>query len=654
MKLSRTFKKLPLAALVLSTLAVSAQAAESWVATSTHAFSPATAQSLTAQAAVHGVAMAATDKMQIAVSLQMRNQKDLDGLTNDIMSGKSRAYLTKAQFMASHAPSAAQVKAVTDHLAKNGFTNIQVAENNLIVTADGTASGVKSAFNTEVHHYTVAGRDAHANMSDAMVPQSLSNIVLAVHGLQNVHMKHTMAKRLDTTTNGLKTLATGHNPKDFSNIYGASSLPVATNATLAIITQGSMTQTITDLKSFASSAGFPAPAVSVITVGATSTDTSGTDEWNLDTQSSLSTAGGQVKSMLLYTSPTLDDAPLNATFNKAVTDNLAKSINVSLGECENDSKTSGSTATEDAIFKVAVAQGQMFSVSSGDSGSAECGAVAGQSAPAVSPYVMAIGGTLLQTSGSTWSSETVWTGGGGGPSLTEARPSWQSSVPLLANATGRGVPDISFDADPNSGALVLVNGVKSQIGGTSLAAPIFAGIWARVQSANGNTLPFPAANLYAKAAANPSMFHDITSGNNGGYKAAAGWDYATGFGSLVASNFAAVIGGTVVTPPPPSNVLTKGVAVTGIALATGASTVYTFAVPAGHTNLTFKLSGGTGDGDIYAKFGSAPTTSTYDAKSNGSTNTETITIAAPKTGTYYVEVYGYKAISGVSLVANYN
>jgi hypothetical protein len=74
-------------------------------------------------------------------------------------------------------------------------------------------------------------------------------------------------------------------------------------------------------------------------------------------------------------------------------------------------------------------------------------------------------------------------------------------------------------------------------------------------------------------------------------------------------------------------------------------------VPAGKTRLTFKLSGGTGDADIYAKFGAAPTTATYDLKSDGGTNTETITINSPKAGTYYLMVYGYKAVTGTSLTA---
>jgi Zn-dependent metalloprotease len=131
---------------------------------------------------------------------------------------------------------------------------------------------------------------------------------------------------------------------------------------------------------------------------------------------------------------------------------------------------------------------------------------------------------------------------------------------------------------------------------------------------------------------------------------------------LLAKAYAAVSGASIVatystgtTPPPgctPSaTVLCSGTAVTGIALATNATKTYTIVVPAGKTSLTFKLSGGTGDGDIFAKRGAAPTTTVYDKKSDGSTNTETITVSAPVAGTYYVMVKAYAAVSGASLVA---
>jgi xanthomonalisin len=169
---------------------------------------------------------------------------------------------------------------------------------------------------------------------------------------------------------------------------------------------------------------------------------------------------------------------------------------------------------------------------------------------------MSIGGTTLSTSGGSWVGETVWScsgpstcpqsasgGTGGGASLTEAAPSWQTAAGVLGTSTKRGVPDIAFDAAPSSGALVLVKGSNMTIGGTSLAAPIWAGFWARIQSSKGNSLPFPAQTLYQGASAHPEWFHDVTSGSNGGYSAKTGWDYTTGYGSVVISNFASAFSG---------------------------------------------------------------------------------------------------------------
>ena len=655
MILKEQMKLLPLALLAL-TATSGVDAAETWVPTATKA--PVVSGATTQQQAL----MQAGIATHVVVALKLRNKSDLDALTGDIVAGRNVQPLTREQFMDRYAPTAAQAQRVADHLKRSGFINVTVSDNRLLVSGDGTAGSVKTAFNTELRNYTVNGRTAFANVSDAAVPQSLGDTVMAVHGLQTIHMYHTMAKPAAHTL-----ASTGHNPTDFPAIYNASGLPSAVNATIGIITQGSMRQTIADLNTFTSRAGYPTVNVSTVTVGGASSDTSGVGEWNMDTQDALAAAGGTIKQMILYTANTLSDADLTDTYNRVVSDNVAKTINVSLGECETSAKNSGIMASNDQIFQAAVAQGQTFSVSSGDSGSYECGGSStSQSYPSVSPWVVSVGGTLLNTSGTTWNSETVWAcsssatcqqsaegGAGGGPSLTETAPSWQVNAGVLGTSTKRGTPDIALDADPASGALVLVNGSTEQIGGTSLAAPLFTGFWARVQSMNNNALPFPSSNLYARAAANPGMFHDVTSGSNGGYTAKTGWDYASGYGSLNMANFASVMAGGGSTTPPASNALTNNVAVTGISVAANAGKVYTFAVSSGATSLTFNTSGGSGDADLYVKLGSQPTTSSYLRKSDGSTTTESISIASPAAGTYYVLVYGYKASSGVSLVASY-
>ena len=114
------------------------------------------------------------------------------------------------------------------------------------------------------------------------------------------------------------------------------------------------------------------------------------------------------------------------------------------------------------------------------------------------------------------------------------------------------------------------------------------------------------------------------------------------------------IGGTTPPPPPGDSVLKNGVAKTGLKAATGAELRYTLVVPAGATGLSFKTSGGTGDADLYVRFGSAPTTSSYDCRPYRNGNTETCTISNVKAGTYHVMLRGYSAFSNVTLVATHN
>jgi vibriolysin len=108
------------------------------------------------------------------------------------------------------------------------------------------------------------------------------------------------------------------------------------------------------------------------------------------------------------------------------------------------------------------------------------------------------------------------------------------------------------------------------------------------------------------------------------------------------------------TPPSTGGALTNGVAKTGISAATGASVGYTLVVPAGASGLKFVMSGGTGDADMYVKFGSAPTDTVYDCRPYASGNAETCTIATAQAGTYYVNLKAYAAFSGVSLTGSYS
>ncbi|HEX8986148.1 MAG TPA: S53 family peptidase [Bryobacteraceae bacterium] len=152
--------------------------------------------------------------------------------------------------------------------------------------------------------------------------------------------------------------------------------------------------------------------------------------------------------------------------------------------------------------------------------------------PGVSPNAVSAGGTTLKMSGNSVTSETGWSGSGGGPSKYEGRPTYQAGIQTLVG-NSRGVPDFSFDADPYTGVSVY-DSTSCQgssgwmvFGGTSVSSPSLAGI---VNSAGGNTSTASELSLiYGGLGSN--AFRDITSGTAGSYSAQPGWDFVTGVGS---------------------------------------------------------------------------------------------------------------------------
>ncbi|MEO7433021.1 MAG: pre-peptidase C-terminal domain-containing protein, partial [Dokdonella sp.] len=672
-----------------------------------------------------------TRAIHIEVALKMRDRAGLDTFieaAHRFNATGAAPTLSSDEFLANHAPTEEQAKSVVDFLTGAGFTNVVIAPNRMLVSADGTADIAQSAFQTTLARVQAAdGRDTYANTDSVNIPLALKDTILSVIGLQDVHRPHVMSHVL---TGPQPYAVTGHFPNEFSSIYSATGVPTAAGVTVGIITQGKITQTITDLNAFTAAHGFATVTTQTVNTGGTSTDTSGLGEWNLDSQDIVGMAGGAVGKIIFYNEPTLSNAQLTANINTVVSANAAKIINMSLGECETDAHSDGSDAADDQAFAVAVAQGQTFSISTGDSGADECGDGGTKASnPANSPYVVAVAGTTLNASTTAWTSETVWSGSGGSQSTIEPKPSWQT----LWTGTKRGVADVAFDADPNSGAKVIVSGGTQQIGGTSLAAPIFAGLWARVIAVKGTSVGFAGPLIYQLPA---SDFHDVVSGSNG-ISATTGYDLASGRGSIILSTAINHIGGggtgnvapianfgfttnllvasftdsssdsdgTIAsrawnfgdsgtsTSTSPSHtyaaagtysvsltvtdnggltntktssvtvtagggggggtVLQNGVAVTGLAATTGNQLMYTLVVPAGATGLKFVTSGGTGDADLYVKFGSAPTTSSYDCRPYVSGNAESCPITTAQAGTYYVMLNAYASFTGVSLTGSY-
>jgi serine protease len=177
------------------------------------------------------------------------------------------------------------------------------------------------------------------------------------------------------------------------------------------------------------------------------------------------------------------------------------------------------------------------------------------------------------------------------------------------------------------------NGGTNTISGTSMAAPHVAGAVALYLQSN----PSASTSQVANAITSNAVSGRISNPN--------------GSPNLLLQTTS---GGTPPPPPPPptGDELVNGVAVTGLSASTGNDIVYTMEVPAGATNITFSMSGGSGDADLYTRFGSAPTDSSYDCRPYRNGNSETCT-GTQSGGTYYVRIKAYSSFSGVSITGSY-
>ncbi|WP_254795556.1 S8 family serine peptidase [Arsukibacterium indicum] len=183
--------------------------------------------------------------------------------------------------------------------------------------------------------------------------------------------------------------------------------------------------------------------------------------------------------------------------------------------------------------------------------------------------------------------------------------------------------------------------------GTSMASPHVAGVAALVWSHFPQCTNAQIRNVLAVTAEDLGSAGRDNSYGHGLVRAKAAYDYINQQGCDGSGS-----GGEDPTPPA-DNVLEKAVAKTGLSGATNSKTYFTITVPAGATNLNFNMTGGSGDADLYVRFGSQPTTSNYDCRPYRSGNAESCSFATTQAGTYHVMINGYSAYSGVSLVADY-
>ncbi len=506
--------------------------------------------------------------LNFTVALSHNHSADLDQFLIDVQNPTSPTYhhyLAPQDFLKRFAPTQDQVDQVRAYLLTNGITINSVSANRLLIRASGQAQKVSTAFNTRLHYYTgLHGGKYYAPSYELTVPKDLS--IQGVHGLDNFyHARHHAIWKPNLNSNS-SAVPQGLTPTQLRNAYGISDALASkingAGQTLALFELDGYTPS--DIQIYEQSFALPKIPLQNILVGAaTGAAGDGAIEVTLDIQLMAAVAPG-VSKILVYEGENTSDGVLN-TYNQIATDNLAQSISTSWGMSENNSDLA-SLQTEDSIFKQMAAQGQSIFAASGDSGAYDDGTNLGVDDPASQPFVVGVGGTSLNlntdTDGS-YQSETTWNGGsaesgagGGGVSAVWSIPSWQVGVispSSLGSKTMRNVPDVSMDADPNTGYAVYFGGQWGVVGGTSCGAPVWAAFTALVNQ--GHTpLGFPNPALYAigKSSVYSASFHDVNDGSTNLYfPAVANYDNATGWGSIQGGQLLATLAsGTPPTPNP--------------------------------------------------------------------------------------------------------
>ncbi len=294
------------------------------------------------------------------------------------------------------------------------------------------------------------------------------------------------------------TIPTSYGPQDLWSLYNAPSSATGAGQSVAIITEGDVSQPKADLVTFEHQFGLPVVPWNTVQVGPQTSDTAGNDEWDLDSQYSTGLAPN-VSALYDYNGGSLSNTDIASTINRWVTDNTTRQASFSAGECESLAQVTGFQTALDNTLKQATAQGQTLFTSSGDTGSfcpvgpagvnGVPAGLPGVEYPAASPYAIGVGGTTVV--GLRSDRRSPGTRAAAARRTSRNVPSWQTNAGGSFAGVDRGVPDVSLDADPFSGYTVIVAGSETTIGGTSASAPAWQGIWARAQGAKGGASGSP-------------------------------------------------------------------------------------------------------------------------------------------------------------------
>ena len=489
--------------------------------------------------------------LPVTVALSLNNEDELDQRLAEMYRPGSESFhqfITPEEFRARYAPTTGQIEEAKAFLSQHGMIVSGVSSNGHFIQALGNIAVLNDAFQTEVHQYKdVSGNKYFAPAIEPNFPKDLT--IRAVHGLDNVgDLQHTHIK---VRALGDYRFAQGSGPQggltpnDFRMAYQIPAM-LGNGQVMALVELDGYDPS--DIQGYDRQFGLQQIALqNILMDGATGTPGAGAGEVTLDIE--VMSAVAPASQIMVYEGKNSSQSLLNI-YSKIASDNTASTISTSWGQAEGTGNRSF-LVSESNVFKQMASQGQSFYAAAGDSGAYDNKRGLSVDDPASQPYVVGVGGTKLTMSGQggAYVSETTWNNGspqdgagGGGISKVWPQQSWQNGLANAENrasATMRNVPDVSFNADPETGYAIYLGGQWQVVGGTSAAAPIWAAFTALVNQERASLgkarLGFPSPLLYEIGKSNhyAADFHDIADGStNLGFPAVAGYDDATGWGSF--------------------------------------------------------------------------------------------------------------------------
>ncbi len=487
-----------------------------------------------------------TTRLNLAIGLPLRNQGELDALLeqlSDTASPNYGRYLSPAQFAAEFGPTEEDYQSLMQFARENGLVVTGTHANRLLLDVSGETSAIEKTLHVKmmVYDHPVRGRFFAPDREPSL---DLDVKVQDISGLDNFVVPRPMGLQAIPMEKAI-SYVTGSGPggyfigKDFRAAYAPGVTLTGSGQVVGLVEfDGFYAGDV--VKNFAQAGLPPVPTQTVLLDGFSGAPGNSNIEVILDIMMASYMAPGLTK-VIVY-----EGEYPNDVLNRMAADNLAPQLSSSWGF--------GINSTTENIFKQYIAQGQSLLQASGDSGAYKSTVMT----PADDPNLTVVGGTSLKTAGAggPWQSEAAWSGSGGGVSTVYPMPTYQQGLSMSGNGGStkmRNLPDVALTADIQM-FLIQSNGSAVVVGGTSAAAPLWAGFIALAnQQAAANKKPrlgFLNSPLYAigKGSTYSADLNDVRSGNNGGFSAVSGYDLTTGWGSPAGQHLINDLAGASVQP----------------------------------------------------------------------------------------------------------